>query len=216
MSNCWLIVGKLWENHSRLYRSRCLQVNSKYSFESSRRDLQDLILFWTFGIQSENQEKRFWQASHRFEFKNSTEFRQTFSHVVLLLCSFILKSLLILSNVVQKLLILRGGGTQDVGGKNSKWRRSERENAPHWIRLTKNVNRRLAIEACFFKWKCACASDCFSATFSHVQAKCIFLTIEKIAKFWKQDCKIKCENVWRNLTRMKPKWNQNVHPIPVY
>ena len=36
---------------------------SEYSFESSWRDLQDLHTFYTLGLQSENQEKRFWQAS---------------------------------------------------------------------------------------------------------------------------------------------------------
>ena len=44
-SNLWLIVGKLWEALSRLYRSRFLQVNSKYSFESSWRELQGLQTF---------------------------------------------------------------------------------------------------------------------------------------------------------------------------
>ena len=51
---------------SRLYRSQFFA--SKYSFESSWRDLQDLHLcvfthVCTFGIQSKNHEKRFWQAS---------------------------------------------------------------------------------------------------------------------------------------------------------
>ena len=44
-SNSWLIVGKLWEARSPLYRNRFLQVDTKYSFESSWRDLQDLHLF---------------------------------------------------------------------------------------------------------------------------------------------------------------------------
>ena len=44
-SNFWLILGKLWEARSRLYRRQMLQVNNKYSFESSWRDLQDLLTF---------------------------------------------------------------------------------------------------------------------------------------------------------------------------
>ena len=34
-SNFWLMIGKLWEARSRLYRRQILQVNTEYSFESS-------------------------------------------------------------------------------------------------------------------------------------------------------------------------------------
>ena len=47
-SNFWLIAGKLWEARSRLYRRQSLQVNSKYVFESSWRDLHDLDAFAPF------------------------------------------------------------------------------------------------------------------------------------------------------------------------
>ena len=54
-SNFWLIFGKLWEARSRLYRGRLLQVNSKYSFENSWRDLQDLQAFAPLSIKKINQ-----------------------------------------------------------------------------------------------------------------------------------------------------------------
>ena len=44
-SNFWLIFGKLWEARPRLYRRQILQVNTKYSCESSWRDLQYLHTF---------------------------------------------------------------------------------------------------------------------------------------------------------------------------
>ena len=52
-SKTWLLnfLGKLWEACSRLYRSRCLQVNTKYFLESSLRDLQDLQTSATLWIQ---------------------------------------------------------------------------------------------------------------------------------------------------------------------
>ena len=53
-SNCWLFFGKLWEARSRLYRSRILQVHTKYSFESSWRDLQDWHAFAPLRTQTFN------------------------------------------------------------------------------------------------------------------------------------------------------------------
>ena len=47
-SKFWLIVGKLWEARSRLYRRQNLQVNTNYSFESSWRNLEDLHTFATW------------------------------------------------------------------------------------------------------------------------------------------------------------------------
>ena len=38
--NVWTMFGKLREARSRLYRRRILQVNTKYSFESSWLDIQ--------------------------------------------------------------------------------------------------------------------------------------------------------------------------------
>ena len=70
LSNCWRFFGKLWEARSRLCRSRILQVNTKYSFETlnsylvrntrlkaleSWRDLQDLHAFAPFSIQNFSQ-----------------------------------------------------------------------------------------------------------------------------------------------------------------
>ena len=37
-------AGKLYKARSPLYRSQILQVNSKYSLESSRRDLHNALL----------------------------------------------------------------------------------------------------------------------------------------------------------------------------
>ena len=49
----FLTFGKLREARSRLYRSRFLQVNgTKYSFESSWRDLLDLLAFAPLSIQN--------------------------------------------------------------------------------------------------------------------------------------------------------------------
>ena len=56
-ANEWRIEcsSKLWEARSRLYRHRFLQVNTKYSLESSWRDLQDLILLhcWDINISAQ-------------------------------------------------------------------------------------------------------------------------------------------------------------------
>ena len=41
---CTRRAGKLQRARSRLYRSRFLQVNANYSFESSRRDLHNTLL----------------------------------------------------------------------------------------------------------------------------------------------------------------------------
>ena len=41
---------KLYRARSRLYRSQILQVNTKYSLESSRRDLHNALLRTVFGI----------------------------------------------------------------------------------------------------------------------------------------------------------------------
>jgi len=37
-------AGKLYKARSRLYRSQFLQVNTKYSYESTRRDLHNALL----------------------------------------------------------------------------------------------------------------------------------------------------------------------------
>ena len=50
-SNFWLIFAKLWEASSRLYRRQILQVDTKYSFESPWRDLQDGHIFAPFRIE---------------------------------------------------------------------------------------------------------------------------------------------------------------------
>ena len=54
-------AGKLYRARSRLYQSQRLQVNTKYSCERSRRDVDNTLLC-TAWIQSENHETRFWTA----------------------------------------------------------------------------------------------------------------------------------------------------------
>ena len=84
-SNSWPILGKLWEARSRLYRSRILQVNPRLKALDEISKIYRFTYFCTFGLQSENQEKRFWQTSSgrsirpRSEFKNSAKVRQAVS-----------------------------------------------------------------------------------------------------------------------------------------
>ena len=58
--------GKLYRARSRLYRSRVLQVNTKYSLGRSWRDLQDLHAFAPLSIQKFNQ-----NSSNCFPFSQS-------------------------------------------------------------------------------------------------------------------------------------------------
>ena len=59
-SNFWRIFGKLWEAHSRLYRNESLQVKTRWKAVDEIYKIYKLL--------------------HRSAFKNSTKFRQTFSH----------------------------------------------------------------------------------------------------------------------------------------
>ena len=73
-SNVWLILGKLWEARSRLYRRQVLQVNTRL------KALDEICKIYTL--------------LHPSAFKISAKFRQTFSQFN----SFILKSSLIFPN----------------------------------------------------------------------------------------------------------------------
>ena len=57
---------KLWEARSRLYRSQILQINKKYSLESSWRDLQYLHAFapWGSNLKTKKNASCFCTAQH--------------------------------------------------------------------------------------------------------------------------------------------------------
>ena len=69
-SNCWLIFGKFREARSQLYQCQILQVNTRLEALDEIYKNYTLLHLWnpienpcTFGIQSKNHEKSFWQAS---------------------------------------------------------------------------------------------------------------------------------------------------------
>ena len=121
------MFGKVWEARSRLYRSQFLQINSKYSFESSWRDLPDLHTCRPSESNDSNLKtmksasgKRHLGEKHSpgeetirqqqcseargnpLRIQNPARFRQTCSHF----CSFIFRSSLIFAIVIQNSSII--------------------------------------------------------------------------------------------------------------